>query len=100
MTFLNWISLIFEITGTVFFVTGTIGLIRFPDVYCRLHAITKADNLGLGFIAIAIILQLDSWQGMAKVMGIWLLILMGSATTSHLIAKKATELGVPPWISK
>ncbi|NIM31017.1 MAG: cation:proton antiporter, partial [Pseudomonas stutzeri] len=37
--------------GTAFFLAGTLGMLRFPDVYTRLHALTKADNLGLGFIA-------------------------------------------------
>jgi hypothetical protein len=36
--------------GLVFFVAGSIGLLRLPDVYSRLHALTKADNLGLARI--------------------------------------------------
>jgi len=33
-----------------FFLAGTVGLLRFPDVHSRLHALTKADNLGLGLL--------------------------------------------------
>lgn len=34
--------------GVLFFVAGTVGLLRFPDVFSRLHAVTKADTVGLG----------------------------------------------------
>ena len=36
--------------GVFFFLAGTVGLLRFPDTLTRLHALTKADNLGLGLI--------------------------------------------------
>ena len=36
--------------GTIFYLAGSIGLLRLPDTYCRLHALTKADNLGLGLL--------------------------------------------------
>jgi len=42
------LSILLLLAGAVFFLAGTLGLLRFPDVYTRLHALTKADNLGLG----------------------------------------------------
>ena len=67
-------SSVFIIIGGVFYFAGTVGLLRFPDVYTRLHALTKADNLGLGFIALAIALQLSSYALMLKLLliGYWL----------------------------
>ena len=41
--------------GTFFFVAGTVGLLRFPDSLSRLHALTKADNLGLGLVVLGLI---------------------------------------------
>ena len=38
--------------GLFFFLAGTVGLLRFPDTLTRLHALTKADNLGLGLIVV------------------------------------------------
>jgi multicomponent Na+:H+ antiporter subunit G len=35
--------------GAFFFLAGSVGLLRFPDALSRLHALTKADNLGLGW---------------------------------------------------
>jgi multicomponent Na+:H+ antiporter subunit G len=41
--------------GAFFFLAGTVGLLRFPDTLTRLHALTKADNLGLGLVVIGLL---------------------------------------------
>ncbi|MGY6570737.1 MAG: cation:proton antiporter, partial [Salinarimonas sp.] len=45
-------TIVMTASGLIFFAAGTLGLIRFPDTHSRLHALTKADNLGLGLIAL------------------------------------------------
>ena len=40
-------SILAVAAGSLFFMAGTVGLLRFPDSLSRLHALTKADNLGL-----------------------------------------------------
>jgi multicomponent Na+:H+ antiporter subunit G len=72
--------------GGLLFLAGTIGLLRFPDAYTRLHALTKADNLGLGLIAAGLALQSQSLAVAAKLAGIWLLAIVASATSCYLIA--------------
>ena len=59
--------------GAFFFFAGTVGLLRFPDVYTRLHALTKADNVGLGLMMLGLALQADSWAVAGKLLLIWLL---------------------------
>ena len=80
-----------------FFLGGLLGLLRFPDVFCRLHALTKADNLGLGLVSIALIIQTDSWHGAVRLLLTWFLVLVSSATVAHLIARKALQEGQHPW---
>ena len=46
--------------GLFFFLAGTIGLLRFPDTLTRLHALTKADNLGLGLVVLGLLPRVDS----------------------------------------
>ena len=46
--------------GAFFFLAGTVGLLRFPDALTRLHALTKADNLGLGLIVLGLLPQVES----------------------------------------
>ena len=41
--------------GAFFFFAGTVGLLRFPDTLTRLHALTKADNLGLGLVVLGLL---------------------------------------------
>ena len=62
MTLIEYASLLLLLIGSFFFLAGTLGLLRFPDVYTRLHALTKADNIGLGFIIFGLSLQADSSQ--------------------------------------
>jgi len=86
------------VAGLVFFVAGTVGLLRFPDVYSRLHALTKADNLGLGFITLGLVLQAqDVWQAL-KMLLVWGLAMLAAATSAQLIARSALVHGddAPP----
>jgi multicomponent Na+:H+ antiporter subunit G len=75
--------------GLVFFFAGMLGVLRFPDAHSRLHALTKADNLGLGFIVLGLMLQAGSPWVIAKLVFVWLLAILAAATASQLIARTA-----------
>jgi len=77
------------LAGLFFFVAGTIGLLRFPDTLTRLHALTKADNLGLGLVVLGLLPQTDSVFAGLKLILVWLLVLLASAAVSQLIARTA-----------
>lgn len=85
------------IAGAVFFLAGTVGLLRFPDVYTRLHALTKADNVGLGLMVAGLALQVESWAVVGKLLLIWLLVLLAGASVAHLIATAARQRSVELW---
>lgn len=88
---IDLISTICMIAGAAFFLAGTIGLLRFPDVYTRLHALTKADNLGLGLIVLGLCLQMSSVLDAAKLVCVWLLAQFAGATVAQLIAHGPPE---------
>ena len=73
--------------GAIFFLAGTVGLLRFPDAFTRLHALTKADNLGLGLVVLGLLPQADSVSAGLKLLCIWGLVLLSGATASQLIAR-------------
>jgi multicomponent Na+:H+ antiporter subunit G len=75
------------VAGAFFFLAGTTGLLRFPDTFTRLHALTKADNLGLGLVVLGLLPQVDSLLAGVKLVCIWLLVLLSGATASQLIAR-------------
>jgi multicomponent Na+:H+ antiporter subunit G len=81
------------VIGAFFFAAGTAGVLRFPDVYSRLHAVTKVDNLGLGFVIVALMLQAESWHAVAKLGLVWLLALATAATAGYLVANSALRSG-------
>jgi multicomponent Na+:H+ antiporter subunit G len=77
--------------GAFFFLAGTVGLLRFPDTLTRLHALTKADNLGLGLVVVGLLPQTGSLRDGLKLVSIWLLVLLAGATVSQLIARTARQ---------
>lgn len=85
------------IAGALFFLAGTVGLLRFPDIYSRLHALAKADNLGLGCVLVGLALQADSLAVALKLLLIWPLVLAASASVGFAIARRAHQLGIAPW---
>ena len=96
MNLLDFLSVVLLCAGGFFFVAGTIGLLRFPDLYTRLHALTKVDNLGLGFVVLAMMLQADSTAEVLKLALIWALAIAASATIGYLVAQDAMAKGLPP----
>ena len=83
------LSILFIVAGAFFYLAGTVGLLRFPDAYTRLHALTKADNLGLALVVIGLLPQMHSVLAALKVVLVWLLVLLSSAAVSQLIARAA-----------
>ena len=82
--------------GAFFFLAGSIGLLRFPDTLSRLHALTKADNLGLGLVILGLLPRAGSLLAALKLVFVWLLILFSSAMVSQLVARVARRGGSPP----
>ena len=82
--------------GGLFFLAGTVGLLRFPDTLTRLHALTKADNLALGLVVLGLMPRAAGLGSALKLVCVWLLILLGSATVSQLIARAVRREGPPP----
>ncbi len=97
MSVADWISATLVLVGAFFFLAGTAGLLRFPDVYTRLHSLTKADNVGLGFVVVGLMLQAESLSVALKLFLIWLLVLPAGATAAHLVASAALRGGIRLW---
>jgi multicomponent Na+:H+ antiporter subunit G len=77
------------VAGAFFFLAGTVGLLRFPDSLTRLHALTKADNLGLGLVVLGLLPRAHAPLGVLKLIAVWLLVQLAGATVAQLIAREA-----------
>ena len=84
---LDAIGVVAVSAGAFFFMAGTVGLLRFPDALTRLHALTKADNLGLGLIAFGLLTQGVGWLVALKIIVVWLLVQFSGAMVTQLIAR-------------
>lgn len=97
MTAADWASLPLLAASAFFFLSGTVGVLRFPDLYTRLHALTKADNLGLGLAVLALAVRSGSLAVALKLLTAWLLAMLAASTACHLIARAARDAGLRPW---
>jgi multicomponent Na+:H+ antiporter subunit G len=86
---LNGLTFLAVSAGAFFFLAGTVGLLRFPDALSRLHALTKADNLGLGLIVVGLLFQAGDPLAALKLIAVWLLTLLAGGTVTQLIARVA-----------
>jgi multicomponent Na+:H+ antiporter subunit G len=96
MSLVDALSALLLTAALFFFTAGTVGLLRLPDLHSRLHALTKADNVGLGFAVFAMMLQAEAWATVFKLALIWLLVLAAGATVCFLIADRARPAASTP----
>ena len=83
------------VLGALFFLAGVVGLLRFPDTLSRLHALTKADNVGLGLIVIGLLPQAGSVLAALKLLLVWVLVLLAASTVGQLMARVARRAERP-----
>ncbi len=82
--------------GCVIMVLGAVGVIRFPDVYTRLHASTKCDTGGAISILAGIALSLGLTMTSLKILSILFLIFLLNPVASHALARAAHKYGIKP----
>ena len=83
------------VIGCFFLTVGTIGLLRLPNVYNRMHATSKPTTLGTATIFLAGFVQFGpGGAGLTSLVGIVFLFLT-VPTGAHMIARAAQKTGVP-----
>ncbi|MBN2349992.1 MAG: monovalent cation/H(+) antiporter subunit G [Bacteroidales bacterium] len=73
--------------GSVFILIASIGLVRFKDLYSRMHATTKATSFGILLLLLGISIYFNSWNVAIKVVLIINLIYFTAPLAAHSIAK-------------
>lgn len=103
---LNTISVILIAGGLFFFLGTSVGIIRFPDFYTRMHAAGKGDTLSSVLILSGLALynlhhfNLDSVIVSLKIMSIVVFIFIASPTATHAIMDAGFEADVKHWFKK
>ncbi len=78
-------------SGVFFFTVGTIGLLRLPDVFCRLHANTKSDTLGVGLVLSSLLLYEGLSSAGVKLIFMIIFILITNPTAGHIVARASYD---------
>lgn len=94
---LEIIAILFLLGGAFFFLVGTMGLIRMPDVFCRMHATTKCDTLGAGMILVGLMIFYGFSVITLKLLLILIFIWLTNPTAAHIIAKAEYK---KEWLTK
>jgi len=93
---LSWICLV---AGGVFCIIGTLGLVRMPDFYTRMHAASITDTVGAALMLLGMMLQAGFSLITVKLVMIGLLLLFTSPTATHALAKAALARGLQPLLA-
>lgn len=83
------VIILFLVAGIFFFLVGVAGLLRLPDVYCRLHATTKCDTLGAGLILFALALYSGVSGTSMKLILMIIFVWLTNPTAAHVISRAA-----------
>jgi multicomponent Na+:H+ antiporter subunit G len=94
MSLLGIVTVVFVVLGVVFMLIASLGIVRLPDFYMRMSAITKAATLGLGLILIAASIYFDDFGVIVKAFIIITFMLLTSPVGAHAISRAAYKQGV------
>ncbi len=85
----NVVTILALLASVFFFVAGSVGLVRMPDTLTRIHSLTKADNIALGFVVVALLPQVGSVADAAKIVAVWILVQISSGAVAQLMGEVA-----------
>ena len=103
---INYLTMILMTVGLFFFFATTVGLLRFPDFYTRMHAAGKGDTLSslLMLLGLAIYnlhhVSAGNVLVSTKIMFILVFLFMASPTATHAIIDAGYESEVKPWVKR
>ena len=91
---LSWISIL---GGLFFMIVGTIGVVRMPDVYTRLHAAGMTDTMGAGLLLLGMCIKAGLTLVLVRLILIYAFLLFTSPISTHALASAALSGGLEPY---
>jgi len=93
--FKNLFAAIFILLGSFWMFIAGVGINRFPDLYSRMHAATKAPSLGLALILIGAAIEFGGWVIWLQAGAMIFFIFYTNPISAHLISRAAFRAGYP-----
>lgn len=83
--------------GTAFMLIAAVGLLRLPDLYTRMHAVTKAGTLGIGLVLVSAAVAFADVSIATRALVAFLFVLFTAPISAHMIGRAGYLGGVPLW---
>jgi multicomponent Na+:H+ antiporter subunit G len=93
----NYVAAALVLIGSLFALTASIGLLRLPDFYTRMHAASKAGTLGSCVMLVALAVHADDLAVTLRALGGVVFFLLTAPVSAHLLAKAAHGSGLKLW---
>lgn len=91
------VSVVLLVTGALLLLIAAIGVVRLPDVFLRMSAVSKASSLGAGLMLLAAAIWQAEISVIVRAVATILFLFLTAPVASHLIGRAAYRLGVPRW---
>lgn len=91
------LATLFLLAGTAFTLIAAIGLLRLPDLYTRMHAVTKAGTLGIGLILVGAAVSFGDLSVTTRAVAVFLFVLFTAPVSAHMIGRAGYLGGVSLW---
>jgi multicomponent Na+:H+ antiporter subunit G len=96
-SFIDILAGIMILIGAIFSLGAVLGLLRFPDVYSRMHAASKAGTLGAGLMLLAIAIHANDISIVTRAFAAIIFLLLTAPISAHLLARASYYMGYRPW---
>ena len=94
------ICIVLVLTGIMFMLVGSIGILRLPDFFSRSHATSKSDTLGILFVISGLVVYEGFTQSGLKLILIILFIALSNPIGTHALARSAVRRGLKPLLGR
>jgi multicomponent Na+:H+ antiporter subunit G len=93
---ISLLSAVLLVAGAFFSLIASLGLLRLPDLFSRMHAASKAGTAGSGLVLIAAALDAGEWTVWTKCIAAIIFFVLTAPLSAHLLAKAALAAGLKP----
>lgn len=87
------IAAVLLLAGAALCLVAGVGLVRFPDVFARMHAATKPATLGLLLIAVAALLRVDDYGSTIQLVLVVVVQFLTAPVGAHMVGRAAYAAG-------
>ena len=83
--------------GAAFILAAAVGVVRLPDLFTRMHAITKAGTMGVGSVMLAVTFSFGDISTAARALAVVLFVALTAPVAAHMIGRAAYLSDVELW---